>query len=251
MTHDFQMPAVHLAFETLGFVVGGMLYWRSANAATQPPDRTTRWGLVAGAALGAALGSRMLYMLQYRTALAHQPLSAWLGGKTIVGGLLGGLVGVETAKLLLNWRRSTGNGFVLPLLVGIAIGRIGCQLSGLSDLTYGNVTTLPWGWDYGDGLLRHPTALYEIVALAVLAWVVRWRVFGTRMGDRFRAFMVGYLLLRVYLDTLKPPFGAAAAGTLAPDRWGALSPIQWACVAGLAYYAHDLSRWATQGSARA
>lgn len=48
----------------------------------------------------------------------------------------------ETLKRGLNWDQSTGDGFVLPLLVAIAIGRLGCQMSGLSDLTYGNVTSL-------------------------------------------------------------------------------------------------------------
>jgi phosphatidylglycerol---prolipoprotein diacylglyceryl transferase len=244
-------PIVHLAFETGGFSVGGLLYWRTSNAVTQPPDRWTRWGLLAGAAVGAAVGSRGLYMLQYWSALAGQPLAMWLGGKTIVGGLLGAIVGVEVAKRALNWNTSTGDGFVLPVMVAIAIGRVGCQLSGLSDLTYGNVTTLPWGWNYGDGLPRHPTALYEIlgiIALAVLLTVAR---FTTRRGDHFRAFIVGYLLLRFCLDFLKPPFGAASAGALVPELWGALSAIQWVCLAGLAYYGPDIYRWATQGHGRA
>jgi prolipoprotein diacylglyceryltransferase len=244
-------PILHSALEVGAFTVGGLLYWRTANAATQPPETSTRWGLLAGAALGAALGSRALYMLQYWGALGGQPLAVWLGGKTIVGGLLGALLGVELAKRTLAWSESTGDGFVLPLLVAIVIGRVGCQLSGVSDLTYGNVTTLPWGWNYGDGALRHPTALYEILGLGVLAWILYRGNFMRRRGDRFRAFMVGYFLLRFWLDFLKPPFGAAAAGTLAPERWGPLSAIQWACLAGLAYYAKDIRRWATQGSARA
>jgi prolipoprotein diacylglyceryltransferase len=243
-------PAVHLVFESGGLTVGGLLYWRQANSATQPPDRATRWGLLAGAAVGAALGSRGLYVLQYWTELAGQPLAAWLGGKTIVGGLLGAILGVEAAKKLLHWPASTGDGFVVPLAVAVVIGRIGCQLSGLSDLTYGNATTLPWGWDHGDGVDRHPTAFYEmlgVVALAVAVMRARW----ARYGDRFRAFVVGYLLLRFGLEYLKPPFGPAAAGMLRPDRWGSLSAIQWACVAGLAYYSKDIVRWLTQGRHRA
>ena len=190
-------------------------------------------------------------MLQYWPALAHEPVAIWLGGKTIVGGLLGGLVGVEVAKRGLKWDQSTGDGFVLPLLVAIAIGRLGCQLSGLSDLTYGNVTTLPWGWDYADGVPRHPTAAYEILGLAGLAWVVRRRIFAATRGDQFKAFMVGYLLLRLCLDFLKPPFGPPAAGTLAPAFWGPLTAIQWASIAGLAYYARDIYRWTARGQGRA
>jgi phosphatidylglycerol---prolipoprotein diacylglyceryl transferase len=109
------------------------------------------------------------------------------------------------------------------------------------------VTTLPWGWDYGDGLARHPIAVYEILGIGVLACVVVRGNIKTQPGDRFRRFVVGYLLLRIGLDFLKPPFGPASAGALAPDRWEALSVIQWACVAGVAYYVRDILRWATQG----
>ncbi len=73
----------------------------------------------------------------------------------------------------------------------------------------------------------------------------------TRPGDRFRAFMVGYLALRFGLEYLKPPYAAAAAGFLKPERWGPLSAIQWACLAGLAYYGRDFHRWATQGRGHA
>jgi phosphatidylglycerol---prolipoprotein diacylglyceryl transferase len=181
-------------------------------------------------------------MLQYWSALGGQPLTAWLGGKTIVGGLLGAIFGVETAKRLLDWPASTGDGFVVPLAAALVIGRIGCQLSGVSDLTYGNVTELPWGWDYGDGLARHPTAIYEILGVGALTWWTM-RARFSQSGDRFRAFVVGYLVLRFGLEYLKPPFGRSAAGVLTPERWGSLSAIQWACVAGLAYYAMDILRW--------
>jgi prolipoprotein diacylglyceryltransferase len=157
--------------------------------------------------------------------------------------LLGGLVGIELAKRALGWRLSTGDGFVVPLLAAMVIGRVGCQLSGLADLTYGNVTTLPWGWNYGDGRARHPTAFYEIFALLVITWVAYRPAFGAVRGDRFRAFFAGYLLVRFGLEFLKPPFGPTAAELLSPTRWGPFSAIQWACLAGLAYYARDIRRW--------
>ena len=56
---------------------------------------------------------------------------------------------------------ATGDLLALPLVLGIAIGRIGCFLSGLEDQSYGVATALPWGVDFGDGVARHPTQLYE------------------------------------------------------------------------------------------
>lgn len=235
--------AAHGVLETAAFAIGALLYWRTPGATDPRMDSLTRLGIVAGAALGAAIGSRGLYIVQYWSALSTQPWQMWLGGKTIVGALLGGLIGVEIAKAALGWRESTGNNFVKPLLVAIVIGRIGCQLSGVSDQTYGNPTTLPWAWSYGDGITRHPTSLYEILGLSVLAWLVLHPRFAHEPGDRFRAFMMGYLLLRFALEFLKPPFAAAAVGTLMPDRWGPLSAIQWACLGGLAYYVPTGQRW--------
>ena len=234
---------LHMFLEMAAFAIGGLLYWRGPGAKMKRPDATSRWAIVAGAALGAACGSRLLYVLEYWTALSDQPWQMWLGGKTLVGALLGGLVGVEVAKRAVGWKDSTGNGFVIPLLVAIAVGRLGCQLSGVADQTYGNATSLPWAWDYGDGVPRHPTSLYEIVGLALLASLVYRPRFGREPGDRFRLFMVGYLLLRFLLEFLKPPFGPVASGALMPDRWGAFSAIQWSCLCGLAYYLPACRRW--------
>src|SRR5262249_61628170 len=66
--------------------------------------------------------------------------------------------------------------------VGVAVGRIGCYLSGLSDFTYGTPTTLPWGHDFGDGVMRHPVQLYESAAMAAFAL---YYVIRVRRRDRF------------------------------------------------------------------
>lgn len=193
---------------------------------------------------GAALGSKLLYWLDYRAALDGAPLIAWLSGKTIVGGLLGGLIGVETVKRAIGWTRSTGDAFALPLLVGIVLGRLGCQFSDASDLTYGTPTSLPWGWNYGDGVPRHPVSFYEIgLLLAVMVPALRYGLPNARDGDRFRVLMVAYLAIRLALDFLKPPHGAAIAGTFVPATYAGLTAIQWACAGGLAYYARDAWRW--------
>ena len=81
----------------------------------------------------------------------------FLAGKTIVGGLIGGLIAVEFVKARLGIVVATGDLLVLPLAAGISIGRIGCFLTGLSDGTSGIATSLPWGVDFVDDIPRHPT----------------------------------------------------------------------------------------------
>jgi prolipoprotein diacylglyceryltransferase len=211
--------SVHLLFELLGYLTAVAIYAMSRGGDPHPAaDRATA---LTGAALGAAVGSRLLAWLSYGGA-------TFFAGKTVVGGLLGGLIGVEIAKKLSGITRSTGDRFTFPLIAAIAIGRIGCFLTGPTDQTAGLPTSLPWGMAMGDSVRRHPVALYEIAFLIVLA-VVLMKGKGRRAkeGDRFRIFLASYLAFRLAVDFLKPDPPAIALG---------MSAIQWACVAGLLYY---------------
>ena len=228
----------HPTFEALGYAVGLYLIVKLRSRHGDRIPNNTRWWVIAAAMVGGALGSKALYWFEDPAALrAHWNDPAFLmAGKTVVGGLLGGLIGVELVKRLLGELRSTGDLLAIPLAVGIAIGRIGCFLTGLPDRTYGSPTTLPWGVDFGDGVHRHPTQLYENILLTGLAfWLTRMT--PRREGDLFKAFMVAYLGFRLVIDTLKPDVRIALG----------LSAIQWACIAGLLYYSRTfLKSGATQ-----
>lgn len=110
--------------------------------------------------------------------------------------------------------------------------RIGCFLSGLTDGTYGIATRLPWGVDFGDGVLRHPTQLYEIAFLGVLfALITRLTSRLPVAGDQFKLFMLAYMTFRLAVDSIKPAVSI-----------GGLSAIPWACLATVAYYAPHVPR---------
>ena len=222
---------VHLLCEVLAYSLGYRLY---VALRRRTPDRISDHGrqwIFVGAALGALLGSRALGLLEHPAQLLHPP-GGWLyyfTNKTIVGGFLGGLVGVELTKKRLGIRSSSGDLMVFPLLLGLGIGRLGCHFSGLLDGTYGRPTALPWGIDFGDGTPRHPTNLYEIGFLLLLGGglylLERRRPLPN--GRRFELFLAGYLLFRLLVEFVKP----------APAAWLGFTAIQWACVAGLGYYA--------------
>jgi phosphatidylglycerol:prolipoprotein diacylglycerol transferase len=230
----------HWVFETLAYSMGFRLYLRQRRRSGDVIDGGTRWSIVAAAAAGGAIGSRLLFWLEDPpVTLAHwNDIAFLLGGKTIIGGLLGALISVELVKRRLGIRRRTGDLFALPIACGIAIGRIGCFLSGLPDGTFGTPTSMPWGVDFGDGIARHPTQLYEAVGLSALV-VVLARVGRRphREGDLFKVFMVAYLGLRLLLDALKPEVRVALG----------LSSLQWAALATLFYYGDDIRRWLSSG----
>jgi phosphatidylglycerol---prolipoprotein diacylglyceryl transferase len=221
----------HFFLESLAYLAGFALYRRERQRTGDflpSPDRTS---LMVAAILGAAVGSKLLAWFEDPLfTLRHWSDWAYLlGGKTIVGGLFGGTIAVEWAKARLGISRRTGDLFALPIVAGTAIGRIGCFLAGLRDHTYGSPTALPWGIDFGDGVPRHPTQIYEILFLIALGGLlVRLKAAPHREGDLFRVFLISYSAWRLGIDFLKPD-----------PRFGGLSTIQWCCVAGLLWYARD------------
>ena len=234
--HSSSGDLTHVMLEMLAYAVAARVYWRGSAAAPGPtgPDR---WLLFAATVFGAALGSKLLHVAEHLPILLERrELALWIGGKSVLGGFLGGTLAVELTKRAIGWRRSTGDAWVPALVVGLVIGRIGCQLSGTWDQTYGNATAAIWGWDYGDGIPRHPVAAYEIGLVLGLFAVVRRR-WPETSGARFAAFMGGYSAVRFALEWFKPPFGPLADGTLPSALYAGLTAIQWAALVGVAWFA--------------
>ncbi len=217
-------PWLHPVFEALADVVAYALYRRIRRQNGDPLAEDQRWPIIAAAAIGALVGSRILGLLDQASSL-HFTWStlAMPGGRTTVGGLLGAWIAVAFCKRQRGSYDSTGDLFALPLCLGIAVGRIGCFLSGLADGTEGRPTGLPWGINFGDGIVRHPTPIYEILFLAALAGILHG--YNDRPhpnGATFRIFLAAYLAWRVLIDFIKPE-----------SLFYGLSLIQWASLVGL------------------
>jgi prolipoprotein diacylglyceryltransferase len=211
-------PTVHFAFEVLAYFAAAGTYAALRARRGDTIRDSQRATVLIAAAIGATIGTRLLACLAY----PHIP---FFSGKTIVGGLLGGLIAVEVTKKIIGVTRSTGDLYVVPLIVAISIGRIGCFLAGPIDRTAGKASSLPWAVAIADGVPRHPVALYEILfVLLLLPFVRRPR---SPEGENFRMFMLAYLTFRLFVDFLKPD---------PPPMLGPLSLIQCACVAGILYY---------------
>ena len=87
-------------------------------------------------------------------------------GKSIIGGLLGGFLGVKIIKKVLKLNNlRTGNRIAPSIALGMAVGRIGCFLTGCC---YGIETKLPIGINFGDGINRIPTQLIECLFCFIL-----------------------------------------------------------------------------------
>ena len=210
---------VHTVLESSGYLLGFALLRRARRARGDFLPSAQRWGMIGAAIAGAALGAQLLGTLARPDLFAEhwRDLQYWISGKTIVGGLLGGWLAVEATKSFLGVDRRTGDLYVLPLAVGIVLGRLGCFFAGLDDGTWGIPTSLPWAVDFGDGIGRHPTQIYELLFVAVVGWRLSRRdIREAPEGSRFRAFLLAYLAFRFLVDFIKPY----------PTVYG-LQPIQW------------------------
>ncbi len=109
--------------------------------------------LALGAAPGAWMAGSLNTLNGARPALSH----------SIIGALVGAIVGVELYKLARGIRGSTGGVFVAAFAVGALIGRWGCLFAGLPDF---GPTAFPTGLSVGRGprrrhARRHPVQVYE------------------------------------------------------------------------------------------
>ncbi|MBS1595084.1 MAG: prolipoprotein diacylglyceryl transferase [Bacteroidetes bacterium] len=229
--------SLHPVFEMLAFAIGFRYFTYLRARSTDYMSDDTRVKIIIGAIFGAFIGSRMLGALEDPYAFVHSAhkLLYFYSSKTIVGGLLGGLWGVEIAKLIIGEKRSSGDLFTFPIILAMIIGRIGCFTSGITEPTYGVETTSMLGMNLGDGLMRHPIALYEIAFLLIL-WLVLYLINGynsaLQSGDIFKLFMIFYLIFRFAIDFIKPVHLSL----------GILSSIQLACVIGILYYIQTIIR---------
>lgn len=214
-----------LAWLSAALVTVGLRRWfADAFAAPGRPRATYLIAVIVGAALGAyALGT----------------LNLWFSGmpgvaRSIEGALAGAILAVELYKWRMGIVGRTAALFALPAAIGIAVGRIGCYLSGIEDFTYGVPTDLPWGHDFGDGILRHPVQLYEsatMLVFAALYCVALLRRQAWVIDNGFALLVLVYATQRFGIEFLKP-YARIAVG---------LTLFQIVCVA-MIFYAFVLLR---------
>ncbi|MFZ4580312.1 MAG: prolipoprotein diacylglyceryl transferase [Myxococcota bacterium] len=212
---------------------------RRLGFARDPRHRWLGLAAVVGAMVGAKLGMLLFEGPEDFVATVARLASLDFTGKTVVGGVIGGFVGVEIAKKRLGVTQRTGDAWAVALPLAQGIGRIGCLLDGCCP---GKPTDLPWSIVV-DGAARHPAQLYEAaldLTLAATLWAVRNQ--PRPAGDLFRLYLVGYASIRLGMEFLRSD---------AVPRVGPLTPVQVLCLAAMLYFGVELVRrrragpWAT------
>jgi len=182
---------------------------------------------------------------EWNLLITEQVLPA-TGKKTILGGLIGLLVGFGLAKHLLQFRLPVMDTLAVALPVSMAIQRIGCLITGCC---FGKPAELPWAISYSShapayhvhldqGLIQatdasslsvHPTQLYHIIFCLVIAWIVwRTRKRWSASGNQLLFAILLYIVFRFFSEFFRDP----AANFTGQYLWG-LKYVQWGILAGI------------------
>jgi phosphatidylglycerol---prolipoprotein diacylglyceryl transferase len=195
------------------FVLARRCLPRSAALALQARQQLL---LAVAAFIGGVLGAKLPFAITSGDWLAPD---AWLAdGKTITTGLIGAYLAVELTKLALGIHVKTGDTFALPLALALAVGRWGCFFNGCC---FGTPSDLPWACDFGDGIPRHPTQIYESVFHAAMAVILLWLIGTDRLRThRLQFYLIAYGIYRFVTEFIRPEPAVALGLTF--YQWAAL-----------------------------
>ncbi len=200
----------------LGLLAGiGYIIWQNRTGKPGPQHQSPALTIVSAALVFGLLGAKL------PTLLTRPTLRELLINKSIVGGLLGGMIGVYLVKRIWHIQARMGNVIAPAAALGIAIGRLGCFCNGCCA---GIAWT--WGFDFGDGIIRLPTQLFEsafhLGAFAALH-LLRRRV--SQPGILFKAYVLVYFAFRFLLEFIR----------VNPVIWLGLTMYQLLSLGGIAW----------------
>ncbi|MFZ2537857.1 MAG: prolipoprotein diacylglyceryl transferase family protein [Oscillospiraceae bacterium] len=190
-------------FMILAFIVAAICYKLTAVKMDKEKN-SYRTLIIIFALLGGILGAKLpIIIFNYKLLFQYpENISLLLSGKTIVGGLLGGFLGIFLLKKRLNIKMKTGNDIAAPAALGMAIGRLGCFFAGCC---YGIESPKLLGVNFGDGIYRYPTQLYELafdLGLFLCFLYLKKRT-ELKPGILFRYLIISYLSFRFFLEFIR------------------------------------------------
>ncbi len=179
--------------------------------------------LLVWCAFGLLIGARLGYVLFYQPAyyLSH-PLEAVLPVAFTDGGIRftgisgmsyhGGAVGVVVSGAVFVRRHRMSfwglSDFLAPAVpLAYTFGRLGNFING--EL-YGRATSVPWGMYFPrdpQGLLRHPSQLYEAFFEGIFLFAILWALRKKRpfSGFYFGLYLIGYGTVRFFIEFVREP----------------------------------------------
>lgn len=194
-----------------GFFLGILMLPRMLRAAGLDVSDSDREKLFLAVFLGVLLGGRLGYVLLYGGEyFVQNPLkifAVWEGGMSSHGGMIGVVIAlwIFARKRGISLLR-LGDALVVPVAIGLALGRFGNLING--EL-YGTVTSVPWATPFPDADgLRHPTQVYAMLkdlVIAAACFVMLSRSESKLPGRTVGLFFLLYGVLRFLVEFFREP----------------------------------------------
>ncbi|MGD9975900.1 MAG: prolipoprotein diacylglyceryl transferase [Desulfatirhabdiaceae bacterium] len=197
----------------IAFLTGIMLAKKEAVRTGMDPDQIMDLSFYI--LISALLGARIFYILTDIKRFIHDPVEIiriWNGGLVFYGGFIGAVI----AAVIFMKKHSmpllkTADIMAPGLVIGQAIGRIGCLFAGCC---YGKVCDLPWAitFHHPESLAPldiplHPTQLYAVLAktsIFVYLWLHRKK--KRFDGELFWQYVFLYGLMRSAVEFFRGDF---------------------------------------------
>jgi len=159
--------------------------------------------------IGTVLGARTLYVVVYNLPFylsnPFEIIAVWHGGLSFHGGLIGAVIaGFYFCKRKKIDFYEIADISVIPLALGLALGRLGNFING--EL-YGRITNVPWAVKFPDAEgFRHPSQIYESLK-NLLIFFTLWKLSDKKLpkGFIFWLFVVMYSALRFIVEFFRQP----------------------------------------------
>ncbi len=197
-------------FVALGIVAGVVVARRAGPVDGAPTPPFVRKAALVGAVVGAFAFELPADLFGWAPEVVNVPSGRVLGGRTVLGGLLGGWMAVEWAKRRVGHTAPTGDGFALGLPISLGIARLGCVFTGCCP---GCVLDPGDPWARVSLALhddpRFPATLVEayfhLASAAVLLVLTRMgRASGLRLLGYFAAYGAFRFVIEFYRDVPRP-----------------------------------------------
>ena len=207
---------IQIAWYGLMYLFGFLAaYWLALERTKQdwsPLANDQIEDLIFYSAVGVILGGRLGYMFFYdMESLIADPITwfvrvpqIWQGGMSFHGGFLGVILAVKIFFSNEKVDFVELIDFVAPLVpIGLGLGRLG---NFINNELWGKPTDASIGF-LVDGVVRHPTQLYEAVLEGLVLFSILWIYSRIKRGHGLvaAAFLFYYGFFRIFIEFFRAP----------------------------------------------
>lgn len=212
---DFDYWHIKILYDLAGYIAAFVATWffyTRVFTKSELPDpflnKSQKWDYYLYVIAGGMLGGILISTFDGAMIVGRNTESWILISKSIAGALFGGVITGEIYNYFHNIKASTGILFLPWTLIGVFIGRIGAIMTGIRDFTYGLPTSLPWGMNFGDGIMRHPTMIYEMILFFLFFAIFCYWLYTKKrkwwINNGFYIFIIIYFIYRFSVGFIQP-----------------------------------------------